>query len=91
MLGLQRKLFGAEHTSVAITSACMGDVYEKLGENSTAIQYFEDALKIKSATQGRHSLDVARILHKVRYCTLYCNFLDCADLARNLLQTLLCH
>lgn len=51
--------------SVAITSACMGDVYEKLGESSTAVQHFEDALKIKSATQGRHSLDVARILHKL--------------------------
>ena len=65
VLGLQRKLFGAEHLSVAITSACMGDVYEKLGESATAIQYFEDALKIKSAKQGRHSLDVARILHKL--------------------------
>lgn len=65
VIGLQKKLFGAEHISVAITAACMGDVYEKLGENDSAIQYFEESLRIKSASQGRHSLDVARLLHKL--------------------------
>ena len=51
---MQRKLFGAEHVSVAITSACMGDVHEKLGESSTAIQFFEDALKITSMRKGEN-------------------------------------
>eukprot|EP00980_Cylindrotheca_fusiformis_P027348 scaffold20053_cov117-Cylindrotheca_fusiformis.AAC.5 len=65
VIGLQEKLFGAEHASVGITAACMGDVYEKIGEHDTAIQYFEQSLRIKTASQGRHSLDVARLLHKL--------------------------
>ena len=59
------KIFGADHLSVAITAACMGDVYEKLGEYSTAIEYFEECMRVKTLCQGRHSLDVARILHKL--------------------------
>ena len=65
VIGLQRKLFGPEHHSVAITAACMGDVYEKIGEYTTAIECFEESLRIKSVAQGRHSLDVARLLHKL--------------------------
>ena len=65
MFNLQKRLFGAKDVSVAITAACMGDVYEKLGEYSTAILYFEESLRIKMVSQGKHSLDVARILHKL--------------------------
>lgn len=65
VIGLQKRLFGVRDVSVAITAACMGDVYEKLGEFSTAIQYFDESLRIKMASQGKHSLDVARILHKL--------------------------
>lgn len=65
VIGLQEKLFGAEHASVGVTAACMGDVYEKLGNNDAAVDYFERSLRIKSASQGRHSLDVARLLHKL--------------------------
>jgi tetratricopeptide (TPR) repeat protein len=65
VLGLQKKLFGDDHLSVAVTAACMGDVYERLGEYSNALESFEDACRIKSAALGRHSLDVARLLHKL--------------------------
>lgn len=65
VVSLQRKLFGEDHESVAVTSACMGDVYERLGEVKSATNCYEEALRIKIAALGRHSLEVARLLHKL--------------------------
>eukprot|EP00538_Stauroneis_constricta_P000483 CAMPEP_0119560600 /NCGR_PEP_ID=MMETSP1352-20130426/15377_1 /TAXON_ID=265584 /ORGANISM="Stauroneis constricta, Strain CCMP1120" /LENGTH=913 /DNA_ID=CAMNT_0007608623 /DNA_START=383 /DNA_END=3121 /DNA_ORIENTATION=+ len=65
VIGLQKKLFGEDHISVAVTAACMGDVYERLGEIKNAIEIYEEAVRIKAATVGRHSTEVARILHKL--------------------------
>jgi tetratricopeptide (TPR) repeat protein len=65
VIGLQRKLFGEDHESVAVTSACMGDVYERLGDSNAAVECYEEALRIKIAALGRHSLEVARLLHKL--------------------------
>jgi tetratricopeptide (TPR) repeat protein len=65
VLCLQQKLFGHEHISIAVTSACMGDVYEALGRMKDAFESYEDALRIKSSFQGPHTLEVARILHKL--------------------------
>ena len=62
---LQRKLFGEDHESVAVTSACMGDVYERLGKIRSAVECYEEALRIKIMALGRHSLEVARLLHKL--------------------------
>lgn len=62
---LQEKLFGEEHISIAVTAACMGDVYEQLGQMKDAFESYEDSLRIKSAFQGPHTLEVARILHKL--------------------------
>ena len=63
VLCLQQKLFGREHISIAVTTACMGDVYEALGRMKDAFEAYEDSFRIKSAFQGQHSLEVARILH----------------------------
>ncbi|CAB9518174.1 Kinesin light chain [Seminavis robusta] len=68
---LQQKLFGREHISIAVTSACMGDVYEALGQMKDAFEAYEDALRIKSAFQGHHTLEVARILHKLAKVALH--------------------
>jgi tetratricopeptide (TPR) repeat protein len=65
VVSLQRKLFGEDHESVAVTSACMGDVYERLGDIKSAVECYEEALRIKIAALGRHSLEVARLLHKL--------------------------
>jgi tetratricopeptide (TPR) repeat protein len=65
VMALQEKLFGEEHISIAVTSACMGDVYEQLGQMKDAFEAYEDSLRIKSAFQGHHSLEVTRILHKL--------------------------
>jgi tetratricopeptide (TPR) repeat protein len=65
VVSLQRKLFGEDHESVAVTSACMGDVYERLGDTKSAVECYEEALRIKIAALGRHSLEVARLLHKL--------------------------
>lgn len=65
VLSLQRKLFGEDHMSVAVTSACMGDVYERLGDLKRATDCFDQSLRIKSITMGRHSLETARLLHKL--------------------------
>jgi tetratricopeptide (TPR) repeat protein len=62
---LQRKLFGEDDESVAVTSACMGDVYERLGDIKSAVECYEEALRIKITALGRHSLEVARLLHKL--------------------------
>lgn len=62
---LQKKLFGGDHISIAVTSACMGDVYEALGQMKDAFETYEDALRIKSELQGNHSLEAARLLHKL--------------------------
>lgn len=62
---LQQKLFGSQHISIAVTAACMGDVYEALGQMKDAFESYEDSLRIKSTFQGQHSLEVARILHKL--------------------------
>jgi len=62
---LQRKLFGNDHMSLAVTAACMGDVFEKIGSIAKAIECFEEALRIKTSAMGRHSLEVARVLHKL--------------------------
>jgi tetratricopeptide (TPR) repeat protein len=65
VLGLQKKLYGEEHLSVSVTAACMGDVYERIGELKNAMESFEEAVRIKSATMGRHSLDASRLFHKL--------------------------
>lgn len=65
VVSLQRKLFGDDHESVAVTSACMGDVYERLGDTKSAVECYEEALRIKIVALGRHSLEVARLLHKL--------------------------
>jgi len=62
---LQRTLFGEDDESVAITSACMGDVYERIGQIERATDCFEESLRIKMVTQGRHSLEVGRLFHKL--------------------------
>jgi tetratricopeptide (TPR) repeat protein len=51
--------------SLAVTATCMGDVYERIGDVEKAIDAFDEALRIKSATLGRHSVEVARLLHKL--------------------------
>jgi tetratricopeptide (TPR) repeat protein len=65
VIGLQKKLFGEDNLSVAVTAACMGDVYEKIGELENSMDSFDDAVRIKSAVLGRHSIDVGRLLHKL--------------------------
>lgn len=65
VLNLQRKLYGEDHESVAITSACMGDVYERVNDSQSALECYEEALRIKISSLGRHSLEVARLLHKL--------------------------
>jgi tetratricopeptide (TPR) repeat protein len=65
VMGLQKKLFGPDDVSVAVTSACMGDVYERIGEINNSMKSYEEAFRIKSAACGQHSLDVARLLHKL--------------------------
>lgn len=61
----QETLFGPEHVCISVTSACMGEVYERLGDIEQAVDCFDRALRIKSALSGRHSLEVARLLHKL--------------------------
>lgn len=65
VLTLQRKLFGEDDESVAVTSACMGDVYERMAEVDKATDCFEEALRIKMFTLGRHNLEVGRLFHKL--------------------------
>ena len=65
VIALQRKLFGVNHVAVAVTSACMGDVYERVGDIAESIGCFEEAVRIKVIAMGRHSLEVARLIHKL--------------------------
>jgi tetratricopeptide (TPR) repeat protein len=43
----------------------LGDVHAKLGDTFKAMDYYEQAFKIKTAVYGRHHLEVARMLHKM--------------------------
>lgn len=65
VVNLQRKLFGPDHPSVAVTAACMADVYDKTGDMKCAVEWYEEAARIKTVVMGRHSLEVARLLHKL--------------------------
>lgn len=65
VVDLQRKLFGDDHITLAVTTACQGDVHERVGQLDDAIDCFEEALRIKTAALGRHSVEVARLLHKL--------------------------
>ena len=65
VINLQRKLFGPDHPSVAVTAACMADVYDKTGDMKSAVEWYEEAARIKTVVMGRHSLEVARLLHKL--------------------------
>lgn len=65
VVNLQRKLFGPDHPSVAVTAACMADVYDKTGDMKSAVEWYEEAARIKTVVMGRHSLEVARLLHKL--------------------------
>lgn len=65
VINLQRKLFGTDHVSVAVTAACMADVYDKTGDMQSAVEWYEEAARIKTIVMGRHSLEVARLLHKL--------------------------
>eukprot|EP00977_Amphora_coffeiformis_P015938 scaffold4803_cov144-Amphora_coffeaeformis.AAC.4 len=65
VINLQRKLFGPDHASVAVTAACMADVYDRTGDMESAVEWYEEAARIKTVVMGRHSLEVARLLHKL--------------------------
>ena len=65
VINLQRKLFGLDHASVAVTAACMADVYDRTGDMDSAVEWYEEAARIKTVVMGRHSLEVARLLHKL--------------------------
>ena len=65
VIALQRKLFGPNHIAVAVTCACMGDVFERVGDINESIACFEESVRIKTIAMGRHSLEVARLLHKL--------------------------
>ncbi|GKY91640.1 hypothetical protein MPSEU_000135900 [Mayamaea pseudoterrestris] len=65
VIELQKKLFGCDHITLAVTTACKGDVYERVGQVDKAIACFDEVLRIKTAALGRHSFEVARILHKL--------------------------
>jgi tetratricopeptide (TPR) repeat protein len=65
VIDAQTKVFGENHLNLAVSMACKGDVFERIGEMEPAIDCFEEALRIKSSALGRHSIEVARILHKL--------------------------
>ena len=65
VINLQRKLFGPDHASVAVTAACLADVYDRIGDMKGAVKWYEEATRIKTVVMGRHSLEVARLLHKL--------------------------
>jgi tetratricopeptide (TPR) repeat protein len=65
VINLQRKLFGPDHASVAVTAACLADVYDHIGDIKAAVEWYEEAARIKALVMGRHSLEVARLLHKL--------------------------
>jgi len=87
VIGLQKKLFGEENLSVAVTAACMGDVYEKIGDFKSSVDSFDEAVRIKSAVLGRHSLEVGRLLHKLgKLSFLICDYLEAESfIARTIL------
>ena len=62
---LQRKLLGRDDVAVSVTAACMGDVHERLSDLMAATDCYEESLRIKLTTIGRHTLEVARVLHKL--------------------------
>lgn len=64
---------------MAVAAACMGDVYEKIGEYSNAMESYEEAVRIKSACLGRHSVDVARLLHKLGKLAFFSKDFHMAD------------
>jgi len=75
VIALQRNLFGVNHVAVAVTCACMGDVYERVGDLHESIGCFEEAVRIKTIAMGRHSLEVARLLHKLgKLAICQCDF-----------------
>lgn len=80
VLALQSKLFGDDDEAVAVTRACMGDVYERLGDTENATDCFEEALRIKMITTGRHSLEAARLFHKLGKLSLARNDFQLAEI-----------
>eukprot|EP00961_Rhodomonas_salina_P198038 2672314-Rhodomonas_salina.1 len=51
---------GRNHIDVAKSYGNIGNVYEKLGENTKALEYFNRGLEIKVKNLGHDHIDVAK-------------------------------
>ena len=64
-LAIYKKVYGYEHSDVAISLAKLGDAWNKLGDARKAIQFHEQALAIRKKVYGYEHSEVASSLNQI--------------------------
>ena len=65
-LAIQERAFGKDHPNVAITLLILGDACKAAGDNKTAKDFYERAMKIREAHFADWSVEVAECKDKIR-------------------------
>ena len=65
-LAIQERALGKDHPNVAITLLILGDACKAAGNNKTAREFYERAMKIREAHFADWSVEVAECKEKIR-------------------------
>lgn len=65
-LAIQERALGKDHPNVAITLLILGDACKAAGDNKTAKEFYERAMKIREAHFADWSVEVAECKDKIR-------------------------
>lgn len=65
-LAIQERALGKEHPNVAITLLILGDACKAAGDNKTAKEYYERAMKIREIHFADWSVEIAECKEKIR-------------------------
>jgi tetratricopeptide (TPR) repeat protein len=67
-LAMQERALGKDHPNVAITLLILGDACKGLGDNKTAKEFYERAMKIREVHFAERSDEVAECKERIRDC-----------------------
>jgi len=67
-LAMQERALGKDHPNVAITLLILGDTCKGAGDNKTAKEFYERAMKIREVHFAERGDEIAECKEKIRNC-----------------------
>jgi tetratricopeptide (TPR) repeat protein len=67
-LAMQERALGNDHPNIAITLLILGDTCKGAGDNKTAKEFYEKAMKIREVHFAERSDEIVECKEKIRNC-----------------------